>query len=149
MKLDQIPKKNPFNTPEGYFDKLPGMVQSRIEAERPVRQSQIYLRFTLRYALPALVLIVASIFWFRAENRVEFENELAEIDVQDLEFYLEGSDMTVGELVEMADPVAIGWTPEELDELENTIYASYGLSDSDVRGLLNDLDVESVNDSVQ
>lgn len=149
MKLDEIPKKNPFNAPEGYFDKLPGIVQSRIEAERPVSRTQVYLRFTLRYALPVFVLVAASIFWFRTENTVEFETELAAIDVQDLEFYLEGTDNPAYELIETADPMAIGWTPEELDELENSIYASYDLSDSDVRGLLNDLDVESVNDSVQ
>src|SRR6478609_2784416 len=151
MKLDQVPKKNPFNAPEGYFDRLPGIVQSRIEAERPVSQSQIYFRFGLRYALPMLVLVAAGIFWFQSENSgtVKFETELAAIDAQNLAIYLEQLDINADDLIETVDPIAIGWSPEDLKALENSIYESYGLSDADVSGLLNVLEVESVNDSVQ
>jgi len=148
MKLDQIPKKNPFNAPEGYFDKLPGIVQSGIEAERPVRHSQVYFRFAVRYALPVVVLLVAGIFWFRVENSEQssFETELATIDAQDLELYLESMDMNADELI---NPIAIGWSQEELEELENSIYASYDLQDTDLNELLDVYEVEPVKDSVQ
>lgn len=151
MKLDQIPKKNPFNAPEGYFEKLPGIVQSRIEAERPAHQSQVYFRFALRYALPVLVFAVSGLFWFRSHNSevVKFETALASIDTQNLALYLESIDMNTDELIETTDPIAIGWSSDELAALENSIYASYHLPDTDLNELLDVYEVEPVKDIVQ
>ena len=139
MKLDQIPKKNLLNAPEGYFDTLPGIVQSRIEPERHVRQSPVYFRFALRYALPVLVLLAAGMFWFRSEHaaHVEFETELAAIDAQNLELYLESSDVHADDVLEPVNPMAIGWSPEELEELENSIYASYDLPNAGAHEILD------------
>ena len=150
MKLDQIPKKNLFNAPEGYFDKLPAIVQARIEAQKPVSQSQVYGRFALRYALP-VVLIVVGVLWYNRENSgtVKFEREIASLNTQDLEFYLEEFDISNDELIETVNPINIRWSPDELDALENSIYESYGLSDSAVDGLLDVIEVAPLNDSVQ
>ena len=145
MKLDQIPKHDPFQAPDGYFDKLPGVVQSRIDVARP-NQSRVYVSMAFRYALPAVALVVAGIFLFRTQNttNVSVETQLASIDEAALELYLEGSDNNADELIE-----TVNLSAEDLRELENTIYASYDLTDSNADGLLDVYEVEPVNDSVQ
>jgi hypothetical protein len=42
-KLEDIPKKTIFEVPEGYFDKLPGVIQSRIAEQNPVKERIPYL----------------------------------------------------------------------------------------------------------
>jgi hypothetical protein len=151
MKLDQIPKKKPYVAPDGYFDTLPGIVQSRIQAEKPERPSQVYVRFGLRYALPVLVLLVSGIFWFRSDNSGvdEFESELAAMDMQNLEMYLEGNELPADEFIETLNPAAIGWSTEELEALENSVYASYVLPGADMNELIDVYEVEPVKDSLQ
>ena len=139
MKLDQIPKKNPFEAPDGYFDRLPGIIQSRVAAEKPVNLPQVYFRFAFRYALPVLVFVAVGIFWFRSERTVpvQFETELASISAQDLELYLENTEMNTDELVG-----TITWSQDDLQELENAIYSSYELTDTELNELIDVYEVE-------
>lgn len=99
-KLDDIPKQNIFEVPDGYFDRLPMKIQSRIEASRPAPAAAKW-SLALRYALPALVLIVGLIFFINPKaTRNGTEDLLAAINTEHLIAYLDESELTETELME-------------------------------------------------
>jgi hypothetical protein len=84
-KLQDIPKKDLFSAPDGYFDTLPGKVMARIDKKKEAQFSPVF-RYTLQYAVPAIVLIVAGFFWFRYDSSPE--SLLASIETEELVSYL-------------------------------------------------------------
>ncbi|MBZ0245097.1 MAG: hypothetical protein K8H85_04035 [Cyclobacteriaceae bacterium] len=105
MKLEDIPKKNVFKEPEGYFDELPGIIQSRItERERKPSWIPSY-GLVLRYALPVLAVGFALFLIFRQSTPMSANPEelLASVDAEALSDYLIESDMTTEELLDFAN----------------------------------------------
>ena len=118
-KLEEIPKKVIFEVPEGYFDKLPGVIQSRIAEKNPVRERTSYFALSLRYALPALVLITASFFVYQNyynSHESDAESILASIDSQDLVDYLDEDDISIEDILENVNATEIN--PDELNTME-------------------------------
>ncbi|MBX2942005.1 MAG: hypothetical protein KF860_06640 [Cyclobacteriaceae bacterium] len=104
MKLEDIPKKNVFNIPEGYFDELPQIIQSRI-AKKEAKPSGIpSFGWILRYALPLLAIGVALFLVFRQNDTMSNpEKLLASINADALTNYLIESDLTTDELLDLAN----------------------------------------------
>ena len=50
-KLEDIPKQNIFEVPDGYFDKLPSVIQARIAKPEP----KFWQLPAFRYAMPLLI----------------------------------------------------------------------------------------------
>ncbi|HMV10409.1 MAG TPA: hypothetical protein PK325_05995 [Cyclobacteriaceae bacterium] len=99
-KLEDIPKNNPFSVPDGYFDKLPGVIQARIDAGR-VKKPVPYLRYALQYAMPVVALIIVAVFYFRPQAAAESYNDLlASVSSEQLVAYLADSDITTDDLVD-------------------------------------------------
>jgi hypothetical protein len=138
-KLDDIPKNHPFEVPDGYFDQLPGKIMSRIEGKK-VRESNPYVRFSLQYALPAMVLVVAALFYFKPKATVSPENMLASISTEELVLYLEQTDITTDELLD-----EIEFDKESVEAIENEVYGTLDLSDEVLDALLYDLQLDSGN----
>ncbi len=118
-KLENIPKKAIFEVPEGYFDKLPGVIQSRIAEKNPVRNRASYFTLSLRYALPALVLIAASIFVYQNyynSHGADAESILASIGSQDLVDYLDEDEIALEDILEDVNASEIN--PDELNTME-------------------------------
>ena len=70
-KLEDISKENIYKIPEGYFDKLPGIIQSRTALKNQAETSLAFLMPALRYSIPVLVLVTAAfIFFYGAEKWV-------------------------------------------------------------------------------
>lgn len=110
-KLEDIPKKNIFTTPEGYFDHLPGVIQSRIAADKPTVARPLYLQLALRYALPVLVLAMVLFFVFRNNQLKGNPDELlASVSAQELTAYLMETGFTTEELMEN-----IAWSDLDVD----------------------------------
>jgi hypothetical protein len=133
-RLDDIPKKNIYQVPEGYFDKLPGMIQTRVAESRKTGDFHFNWSFALRYALPALVLVIAGIFWFQSSSTIE--QELEQIDVEQLSFFLEDSGFTTEELAE-----TVTWSEDDINELEDNVYSTIELSNSELDELIEELDL--------
>ena len=88
MKLEDIPKKEIFTAPDGYFDTLPGVIQARVtKQDRSTRRAWQY---SLRYALPAVVFVAAGILWYTRQTSAQ--NVLAGIATEELVRYLEESE---------------------------------------------------------
>ena len=133
-KLDDIPKKNVFNVPDGYFDKLPTQIQSRI-SETPQTESFNWTH-TLRLATPVLLLLlIAGIFWYNQQgNSANAQTLLSSIDTSELVSYLSDTDYSTDELLE-----DFPLDEEDASSIESSVY-HFDINESDFDELLNDLD---------
>lgn len=116
-KLDDIPKKNIYEVPEGYFDKLPTVIQSRIAQQDGGRSP--FFSFSLRFALPALALVIIVGVWLlnSSEDDVNAEQLLASVDTSELVAYLEESDITTDELLE-----TVSLNQDDVSAIESNVY---------------------------
>jgi hypothetical protein len=132
-KLEDIPKKEVFDVPEGYFEKLPGMIQSRVS--NPGAFSRPAWVYGLRYALPAVILLAVTIFWFnRPTGDGSPEGLLASVQTEELVAYLNDTDLTTDELLEQ---VHLDGT--DASEIENDVYG-LNISADDLDTILDDID---------
>jgi len=137
-RLEDIDKKNVFRVPEGYFDQLPTVIQSRI-AEKHSGVRFGIPRIVWQYAAPALV-VIAAFFWFYPSfqpaagvSGMESGELIASVDTESLIAYLE-----VSEDLEFEDILEF-YAPDEVDiaELELSTYTD--LTDE---GILDDHTLE-------
>jgi hypothetical protein len=134
-KLKDIPRKQVFTTPGGYFDRLPGIIQSRIEAEQKQRFSFSW-GVSLKYGLPALVIVVVLVFWLQPPPR-DISGQLSMIDTEQIALYLEEIDITTEELTS-----EIEWSSDDLDELENDVYLN--MDDSGLDDLIENIELDNL-----
>jgi len=127
-KLEDIPKNNPFSVPDGYFDKLPGIIQARISASAPEKQARPYFRYALQYALPVIgIIIVASIYLTPKESE-NYNDILATVSTVQLAAYLADSDITTEDILESGE-----LDDESADAIEAEVY-------------FNDIDLEDLSE---
>jgi hypothetical protein len=134
-KLEDIPKKNIFEVPEGYFDRLPGVIQARV-AKPEV--TPWYWSPVVKFALP-LVLVAVGLFWFVNRSNQSIEQQLAGIQTEQLIAYLEDSDLNVEELTE-----SVTWSDSDLEELEEKVYSSFDIADEELDLLMQEF-IETEN----
>ena len=100
-KLEDIKKKDIFQVPDGYFDSLPTIIQSRItdkeEGWIPVLTS------SLKYALPVLALTVTLLWFFKAEPGTTPEEMLATVNPVDIAEYIQSMEINNDDFLEMLD----------------------------------------------
>lgn len=113
-RLDDIPKHDFFKVPEGYFQKLPTRIQSRLAS--PERRSTPVLRYALTYVLP-LFLVAVVVLWLSRPSVPGAETLLSEVETTDLIQYLQENEVTTEEIIEQID-----LSDEELEALENQVY---------------------------
>lgn len=102
-RLEDIPKKNIFETPEGYFDELPNIIQTRV-AEKSTASPIPSFGLVLRYAIPVVVVAFTLFFVFRQNDTIGSPNEmLATVSSEELTYYLIESDFTTDELLDLVD----------------------------------------------
>jgi len=102
-KLDDIPKENIFEVPEGYFDRLPLKIQARIEQSTATKTNLRVpaWRLTFRYAVPVAVIILVAVYFLMPKQVKNTEDLLAEIASEHLIAYLHESDITESDLLEI------------------------------------------------
>jgi len=133
-KLEDIPKKDVFRVPEGYFENLPTIIQSRVAGQKKEKTFFPGFSFALRYALPVVVLGVIGYFWLspKAEQK-SAESILATIETEDLVAYLNETDLTTEELLE-----SVQLDASDVDEIEGEIYGD-DLTDQDFEEILDEI----------
>jgi len=136
-KLDDIPKKNVFDVPDGYFEKLPGVIQSRVA--KPERLASWNPWLITRVAVPVLLLVGAGIFWFSQPQRItgyaDIEYELGQIDQEQLSLFLDDNELQAEELME-----TVTWSEDDLRALEDQVYEGFTTTAEDLDALLEDFD---------
>ena len=133
-KLEDIPKKDIFNVPEGYFEELPGIIQSRVT--KSSRRTSPAFGYVLKYGLAALVIAAASFFWLQNSGTVESpEALLSSIDTEDLVAYInDEDDLSTDELL---DDVSLH--QEDADRIEDSVFSS-GLEDETFDTIFDEID---------
>lgn len=133
-KVEDIPKKDIFTTPAGYFDALPGIVQARLEKDKKQVFKPVFA-FSLKYALPAVILLAAGIFWFNPFNRhTDIDSMLSSVQVEDLVAYLDESDMSTDEVIESGN-----FSITDIHEIEGEVY-NLNMTNADLQNIVDDLD---------
>ena len=135
-KLEDIPKKMLFEVPEGYFDKLPGVIQARVSEKRPESAWAGFGSFAVKFALPVIAVIAAGVFYLSSPVTVSAEELLAGIDSEQLVAYLQESDLNADDLLE-----SIPLDLEEADAIEEDALDEMKLNDLDMEELANEFDV--------
>ncbi|SKC85600.1 hypothetical protein [Ohtaekwangia koreensis] len=139
MKLEDLPKKEIFSVPEGYFEKLPGIIQARVAEQQRQPESRPVLKYTFQYALPVVALIMVGIFWFNNRaGQATTESMLAEIQTEDLIAYLDDTEMSTDELLDHASLDA-----SDVDEIENEVYG-FDLDDETLDIITDEIDLNNL-----
>jgi hypothetical protein len=136
-KLEDIPKKPVFKVPDGYFEELPMVIQARMTERRRPLLAEV-LKYGVRFALPVTAIIIAAVFWFRPVASVE--SQIAEIDVDQIAYYLDDADTQSDDVHDVSD-----FTSTELDDLEDAVYSQMDYSlEIETEELLNDIDLDNL-----
>lgn len=140
-KLEDIPKKNVFEAPEGYFDRLPGIIQARLApADADVKLESgwvFYLRYSLKYALPVLAIAVGSFLYLSKAETQSAEDLLASIDSVYLVAYLEDSDVSTDDLME-----SVSLDNNEANVIQQSTLDEINVDDQDVEALTNEFGID-------
>ncbi|MEK6476492.1 hypothetical protein WJR50_03120 [Catalinimonas sp. 4WD22] len=83
MKSPDELKKNIFETPDGYFEALPGRIQERIQQEKQEKKSFTLPQWTYAAAASVLLLLTGGIFFFQLTDQPT-ETIAAEQNVEQL-----------------------------------------------------------------
>ena len=135
-KLEDIPKRNIYEVPDGYFDQLALKIQARTEIISPSRSVNRWA-LALKYALPAVIIAVALVFIFRPKSIQDTEQLLASIPTEHLVVYLDDSDISEQDLLE-----TINFDETDADSLNAQVQEEYLLNDFDESEYRNVLENE-------
>lgn len=114
-KLEDISKENMFRVPEGYFERLPGVIQARIAKPAP----SIWFIPVFKFAVPAMAFIIALSFWLNSGSSNSIEDQLNEIQTEQLLAYLDNNEVSVDLL---SDEISL--SEDEFYELEEKVFSS-------------------------
>jgi len=134
-KLEDIPKNHPFKVPEGYFDRLPGVIQARVSDESNVKEARPYFRYALQYALPVIVLAIVAVIYLVPNTLQDVDSILASVSTEELVAYLEQSEITTEELLESME-----LNNENAEAIESEVYFNFDELEN-----LNELDLDLTN----
>jgi hypothetical protein len=136
-KLDEIPKKNIFDVPDGYFDQLALKIQSKTETISPLKRTISGWSFALRYALPVVLLVIGAIIVLKPKAVQDTEQLLASIPTEHLVAYLHESEISEAELLE-----AINFDDNDVDSLNMHVHTQYAIDDLDMKEIKSVLENE-------
>jgi hypothetical protein len=137
--LSNIPKRNVFKTPDGYFDSLPGRVADRIQNKKEAKVvSMPFNRMTISMAAAAVILLLIAVIFFiqQSDPQTSAEELLAQVSDEDCIAYLKTTDIEIEDILNNADPGV--WEEsfdadehfqEPFDEQDDELlYEKYGVS---------------------
>jgi hypothetical protein len=135
-KLEDIPKRNIFEVPEGYFDRLPLQIQSRIEKEAPNKITLPSFSLSWQYAIPVLAIgFAAYILW--PTSKPEQDSLLASVSTEHLVAYLNETDISTEDLLEETS-----LNETDADSLNAVINSNYKIEGVDLNEMQDVLDNE-------
>jgi hypothetical protein len=139
-KLENIPKKEIFSVPEGYFDGLPAKIQARISAENPSPEPSFIVRYKLQYALPVIIIMAVGIFWITETRQpADVDTLLASVETADLVMYLDNdADITTDDLLENVQFDAM-----DLEAIESEVY-ELNIGSEELNDVFDEMDLENI-----
>ena len=144
IRLSDIPRKEVFKTPEGYFDGLQDRINQRITAKP--RGKVVELKNNTRWiaglaaaATLALLVVFGPRMFSDGEQGTKAEQLIAAISSEDCLAYLNSIEIGMDEIVgdpsgiELSDDFedALPATPEVDDESIDLLYEKYGVTEDE------------------
>ncbi len=129
--LDGLNRKLPFDVPEGYFDKLPAIIQARIPAS-PEKRPYISWSWQRSAALVAAMSLILALVWFtypRQQGPLGSER-LSQVSNEAILEYLAEEDLSYYDLSE-----------------SNAVQTAFG-TDSTVLNYLDGLDADFLRSQI-
>ena len=140
-KLDDIPKKSVFEVPEGYFDRLPGIIQARLVQDEVNRKTVsgwlVYLGYSLKYALPVVAIAAASFYYLNMPADQSTKDLLASVDTAYLVAYLEDADVSTEDLLEN-----VSLDQDEASAIQESTMDEINVNDQDAEVLKNEFTID-------
>lgn len=100
-KLDDIPRQDIFRVPDGYFENLPSIIQSRVAAQE---SRSFNLGLALKFAVPVLLMGAVGLWWWKTPERIENPEQLiASVSSADIAEYLIYQEITPDDFLESID----------------------------------------------
>jgi hypothetical protein len=140
-KLSDIPKKDIFKTPEGYFDSLEERISQKISASKEGKVVKFNLSTPWKYTSLAAAAIITLLVLFLPSviaiysQKTSAEELIAQIASDDLLEYLKTTDLEVDDILSlpapelweeaMKDAVA---DPEWNEQDDDFLYEQYGVT---------------------
>ena len=142
LKLEDIEKRNIHTVPEGYFEQLSRVIQTKATESQVVKGQRTALNWkvALRYAIPAVFLISLSIYLFIQERSIENPSPdklLAEVSTAEIIDYLADSDISTEDILENIDFSKVDF---EFDQEVTDIVDEEALSEEEIDQLLYEYD---------
>ena len=142
FKLEDFSKKEGFKVPDGYFDKLPTIIQAKAIAS--TNQKLVFSQLgVLKLAIPSvLLLLVAGYFGYKYQNNTDrldskIELMLADVSTEEMVGYLDDSDLSSEDFLEL-----VSFEGERIDDLP---FDLENVSDEELELLINDFEIEDIN----
>ena len=141
-RLEDIKKRRVFTKPpDGYFDKLPGIIQAKT-ANKPGKSTRIVWITALKW-VPAAALLAVIAFYsglFQPQMVTPgFEEVLAEVSNEDIIWYLQEIDITNDEILEEVDLSALSLG---IDQMHDPLMETLDIEDETLLQLYDDFDVQ-------
>ena len=141
-RLEDIKKQQVFTEPpEGYFDRLPGIIQAKT-ANKPVRRAQLYWVGVLRLVPLAAVVVLIALYsglLNKKESGPGLDELLSEVTTDEIIQYLEDLDLTNEEILEEVDLMALS---SEFEDLQDRLIDNLNIEDETMIQLYDDFDVQ-------
>ena len=101
IRLDDLKKETPFSVPDGYFDKLPQIIQSRIVSE-PIRKPLMGWSWQRSLALVSAMALMIVLVWVTVPERQGSlgQEPLSDISDASIVDYLEDQNISYYDLSE-------------------------------------------------
>ena len=101
IRLDDLKRETPFTVPEGYFEKLPQIIQSRIPSE-PIRKPIVGWSWQRSVALVSAMALVFVLVWVTVPERQGSlgQEPLSDISDASIVNYLEDQNISYYDLSE-------------------------------------------------
>jgi hypothetical protein len=117
-KLEDISKKGIFKVPDGYFEKLPGLIQSRVNEESASRERNIFAHYKIAFAISSILIAFVGVFWYvtNTSQPTDAEGLLSSVPTEVLIGYLNESEISTEDILSDID-----FSESDLDELENEV----------------------------
>ncbi|MFO7791032.1 MAG: hypothetical protein ACQES1_02470 [Bacteroidota bacterium] len=119
-RIDDIPKRNPFKTPEGYFNEFPEKLQDRINANKERQPANLLQALKPYFYFIAFFVALAFLFKFGVDKlSSDFQNQekteqITENESLYYEYEFISDDMIYEELIAVRDTTSENNINEEM-----------------------------------
>ena len=143
IRLEDLDKRQVFNQPpEGYFDRLPGVIQAKTAHKAGSDGRQVFWIKVLKLipvaAVLALIMVYSGLF-SRQESTPGFEDLLSEVTTDDIILYLEDMEISNEEILEEVDLTAFS---VEFESHEDPLIDNLDIEDESLIQLYQEYDLQ-------